>query len=299
LGSSDRAPYLLRAIDSLRAQSNVDARAIVVVNGRVADAGLVERVRRIPGTRIVCRTEAHLPHALAAARALVDTPFFAQLDDDDEMSPDALGLRLERINESDRPDAVVTNGVIRGGGADTHSLPDVAAVARDPVRTLVARNWMVPGSALFRTATVTEAVFQAAPKYLEWTYIGLLLASRYRVAFLAAPTFIHYDDHAFSVNRSRACALGRPRAFDAVLALGLPAELERLLRAKRGAAWHMAAQVQSGHGDNGSAWAAHVRSLMAPDGLRYVLYTRHLLWRRAPAAPARAEAVSSGDNGPA
>jgi glycosyltransferase involved in cell wall biosynthesis len=298
LASSDRARHLMRALDSVRAQTNVDARPIVIVNGRMADRALVERIGLTPGVRILHRAEANLPLALAAGRALVDTPFFAQLDDDDELLPHALELRLARIGESDAPDAVVSNGVIRADSLHSQSIPDVSTVSRDPIRTLIDRNWMLPGAALFRTASMTGALFEATPRYLEWTYIGLLLASRYRIAFVGESTFVHYDDHAFSINRSREGALGRPHAFDAVLSLDLPANVKRLLRVKRGAAWHTAAQAARSARENASAWAAHLRSLAAPGGWRYLSYTRHLLGRQQPVRRAAASAMSSGESGP-
>lgn len=49
LATSERAPYLLRALGSLRAQGPVVTRAIVVVNGAVADAALLRELERLPG----------------------------------------------------------------------------------------------------------------------------------------------------------------------------------------------------------------------------------------------------------
>ncbi len=277
LASSDRGPYLLRALASLRAQAGVRARPIVIVNGGAGDPALVGEIRRVPDAIVLHRDEPHLPRALAAGRRLVTTRFFAQLDDDDELLPDALRLRAERMSQPDAPDAVVTNGLIRNGTAETPSIPDVAAVAADPVGTLVERNWLLPGSALFRTGAIDEVVFEATPRFLEWTYIALLLATRYRIAFLPTPTVIHYEGHEFSVDQSHACALGRPRAFAAVLALDLPPAIRRRLRMKRGAAWHAAAEASRADRDGRAAWAAHLRSVASPAGWRYLAYTRHLI----------------------
>lgn len=298
LASSDRAPYVLRAIDSLRAQSKVYARPIVVVNGEMADPAVVGNLEQDRDITVLYRPEANLPRALAAGRRLVDTPFFAQLDDDDELLPNALELRLQRMMQLDKPDAVVTNGLIRAGSLETESMADFPLVERDPMRTLMERNWMLPGSALFRTETLSEAVFEATPRFLEWTYIGLLLASRYRLALLSSPTVIHYDDHAFSVNQSRECTLGRPHAFEAVLALDLPAEVKRQLRVKRGAAWHQAAQAAATGDRTGSAWAAHLRSLTAPGGWRYISYTRHLLRKQQAKCSTAAQLTTSRESGP-
>ena len=175
-----------------------------------------------------------------------------------------------------------------------------AAVERDPVAAMLERNWLLPGSALFRAGTVGEDVFAGTPPFLEWTYIGLLLASRYRIALLPVPTVVHYEGHAFSMDRSRDCALGRPLAFAAMLRLDLPPAVKHRLRRKRGAAWHTASEVARLAGDPGAAWAAHLRSLAAPGGWRYATYTRYLLGlgrRRAVLAQRREHALADQPDG--
>jgi len=277
LASAERAPYLLRALASLRRQGAVHARPIVVINGGRADPALVRELEGDAGITLLHSAEPSLPRALAAGRRLVRTEFFAQLDDDDELLPGALELRLHRMAHPDRPDAVITNGVIRNAGREWFSIPDAAAVARDPLSAMIDRNWLLPGSALFRAAAIGEDVFAGTPPYLEWTYIGLLLASRYRIALLPTPTVVHYEGHAFSMDRSRDCALGRPLAFAAMLQLDLPTAVKRRLRAKRGGAWHTASEVARLAADHRAAWAAHLHSLVAPGGWRYAIYTRYLL----------------------
>jgi hypothetical protein len=181
------------------------------------------------------------------------------------------------MTRPDRPDAVITNGIVRSGAHERFSIPDAEAVEQDPLSAMMERNWLLPGSALFRAGTIGEDAFAGTPPFLEWTYIGLLLASRYRIALLSAPTVVHHEGHAFSVDRSRDCALGRPLAFAAMLQLDLPPAVKQRLRRKRGAAWHTAAEVARLAADPGAAWAAHLRSLVAPGGWRYATYTRYLL----------------------
>jgi len=277
LASSERAPYLLRALASLRCQGRVSARPIVIVNGDSADPALVRELERNPDTTLLRRAEPSLPRALAAGCRSVDTEYFAQLDDDDELVPAALEVRLQRMTRADRPDAVISNGIIRNGSHERFSIPDAAAVERDPVAAMLESNWLLPGSALFRAEAVGEDIFAGTPPFLEWTYIGLLLASRHRIALLPEPTVVHYEGHAFSMDRSRDCALGRPLAFAAMLQLDLPPAVKQRLRRKRGAAWHTASDVARLAGDPGAAWSAHLRSLAAPGGWRYATYTRYLL----------------------
>jgi glycosyltransferase involved in cell wall biosynthesis len=277
LASAERAPYLLRAIDSLRSQPPVRARIIVVVNGPRCDPALVATLEQMADVRVARVPEADMPGALAAGRALVDTEYFAELDDDDEVMPGALALRARRMAETDCPDAVITNALIRRNGADTLNIADMDAVARSPLRSLLQRNWLVPGAAMFRTATVPVELFAAIPRYLEWTYLGLVLAQTRRLAFLSEPTVIHYVGHPFSVDQSRECLLERPMAFEALLKLDLPVSIKHLLRARRSAAHHAAAEMFCAGSNRRAAWGSHLRSVAGRGGWRYLLYTRYLL----------------------
>lgn len=286
LASRERSPYLLRAIDSILVQKGVKPRVLVVVNGGNAEPALVRRLEGLPDVLVLRRQEAGIPAALGVARRQVDSVAFSQLDDDDELLPGALALRLERLQAGDRPDAVVTNGAIRAGEAERFSIPHVETVARDPLAAMTTYNWLLPGSALFRTSSIDAGLFEHAPRYLEWTYVGLRLATRHRIAFLPQPTIVHYEDLPFSVDRSRAGVLGRPWAFRQLLTLDLPPNVRRALRAKRAAAWHDAAEHLLKEGDYRAAWHAHSRSLMHREFWRYLGFTRHLLHKR----PVRAAA---------
>jgi glycosyltransferase involved in cell wall biosynthesis len=282
LASAPRAPFLRRALESIRAQQPLRTRAIVVANGADADPALLDELARRPDVTLLRQPEASLPAALALGRAAVDSPAFGQLDDDDELLPGALAARLARLQGPDRPDAVVTNGLVRGGREERESITDAAAVAAAPLDAMMRGNWLLPGAALFRTAAVDADLFARAPRYLEWTYVGLRLALAYRLAVLPQATVVHYEGLEFSVNDSRACLLGRPRAFARVLELPLPPRIRRALRRKRSAAWHQAAERLHADGLYRAAWAAHARSLAGPGGARYLAWTRYLFALRVP-----------------
>jgi hypothetical protein len=276
LATPERAALLLRAIGSIRAQAPIRPRIIVIVNGPRADATLLRTLPGLPDLRVLRIAEASMPEALAAGRSVVDTEFFTELDDDDELMPGALAVRARRMAEPDRPDAVITNTILRGEAAEKLVIDDITAVRRDPLGTLLTRNWLAPGAAMFRSESMPVKFFRDMPRYLEWTYLGLVLASTSRLAFIAEPTVVHYIDHPFSVDRSRECLLGRPEAIARLLTLDLPARARRLLRAKRAAAYHQLAQIWLAEGRPREAWQAHLRSLGSPAGWRYLLYTRRL-----------------------
>ena len=224
---------------------------------------------------------ASLPEALRAGRQLVATRYFSELDDDDLLLPGALALRHERIARGDLPDAVVTDGILRGQSVDRTNIIDIAAVRRDPLRELLKRNWMLTGSALFRTETITPGVFEGMPSYLERTFLGLVLATRFRIAFLSEPTVVHHTDLPFSIDRSVECRVGRPAALRRLLALPLPHDVRGVLRDRIGEAYHGLSESSWREGRRLEAWLWHLRCLSERRGWRYLAYTRHLLAPRA------------------
>jgi glycosyltransferase involved in cell wall biosynthesis len=144
LGTSERAPLLRRALEGVISQARVEPVPIVVFNGPHVDLSLVDEVAAKPRVRALVLQDADLPSALQAGRALVDEPWYAELDDDDELLEGALAQRIEALSRHPDRGAVVTNGLRRGRGRDRLHLDDVAAVASDPLHSLVARNWLLP-----------------------------------------------------------------------------------------------------------------------------------------------------------
>ena len=134
--------------------------------------------------------KAGLVNALQVGRRLVDTPWFAELDDDDLLLPGALAARVAALVQSDAHDCVVTNGYRRYHGEDTLNISDMKAVERDPIRAFWDLNWLLPGSYLCRTDRVGPDLFDGMPESLECSYIALRLATSYRIKFLQRPTVI-------------------------------------------------------------------------------------------------------------
>src|SRR5512137_2937507 len=89
LATSERAPFLQRALASALAQEKVRAVPIVVANGPGVVLDLVRSLENRADIRFAYREEANLPQGLALGRDLVDTPFFSELDDDDVLMPHA------------------------------------------------------------------------------------------------------------------------------------------------------------------------------------------------------------------
>lgn len=279
--TTERQGSLLRAIDSIRAQRGVRAIPIVVANGARCDRALLDALAGRSDIRFVYRAEGNLPAALRKGRMLVETRFFAELDDDDELLPDALAVRLQPMADP-AIDVVVTNGFIRAAGRDVVNLPDIATYQADPLAALMRNLWLAPCAGLFRTSTIGPEFFDGIPAYLEWTYLAMKIALRRNVHFLGRPTFIYNASTSGSLSKSANYVLRQPAAIKAIMALNPPPPIMRQLERKHSAALHNASTWARMEGRYASAWKWHLLSLAGRGGWRYLSYTRRLL-RPAPA----------------
>jgi hypothetical protein len=273
----ERARGLARAIGSVLSQVNARGVPLVVVNGMAASSEVLRLLRRRTDIRLAVLDDASLPHALEAGRAMVDTPYFGVLDDDDELLPYGLSTRLDAFAADPDADVIVTNGYLEGVGRRSMNIADFAAIQADPLRRLLEGNWLPPCAGLFRTNTVTPDFFVDIPRYREWTYLALCLARRRRIRFTARPTFVYRTDTPGSLSKSRAYALAGPTAIQRMLAIDLPTDVRAALRAHLAADLHSVSRLELADGHYGAAWSAHLRSLLQPPGWRYLRYTARLL----------------------
>ncbi|HKV51933.1 MAG TPA: glycosyltransferase family A protein [Gemmatimonadaceae bacterium] len=276
-GLRERAASLRAAIESAWGQCDVRPVVIVVLNGPRRDANVECALRGDPRVTLVVSETASLPAALALGRAMVETPWFTALDDDDLLLPNALALRLRALD--DHPDcaAVVTNGWRRTSSHDTVHVSPNETVSADPVRAMLAHNWLLPGSWLCRSDRVGTDVFASMPDFLECTYLGLRLASEHRIVWVDEPSVIYTVGSPGAESSSRAYVLGQVAALRRIIALPLPRDVRRTLRARIAGAYHAAANHEREVGALGGAWRWHVRSLLEPSGWRYAPFMRHLV----------------------
>jgi hypothetical protein len=290
-----RAASLVRAIDSVVSQQGARGIPLLVVNGGAAAPEVLQHLRQRTDVRLIIREEASLPGALHAGRARVDTPYFAVLDDDDELLPDALRIRLEALDEASGADVVVTNGYLEGWGRRQLNIGDFRRIQTEPLSMLLVQNWLPPCAGLFRTSAVSTEFFEAIPTYREWTYLGLRLALALEITFLARPTFVYRTDTPDSLSKSRAYCLAGPPAIARMLELDLPEAVRAALRVRLADDLHSASSRELADGNYGAAWRWHLRSLTQPSGWRYLPYTRKVLvgslFRRAAAGRRRASRV--------
>ena len=275
--SRERATSLVRAIDTVVSQHGVRGVPLVVVNGTSGAPEVLEQLRRRVDIRLTMLEEANLPAALYAGRVMVDTPYFAVLDDDDELLPGALRTRLDALEGASGADIVVTNGFLVGCGRCELSIRDFDKVRIDPLRTLLVNHWLPPCGAFFRTSAVTAEFFEGMPRYREWTYLALRLALSLHINFVEQPTFVYRTDTPDSLSKSRAYCLAGPSAVARMLELPLPVDVRAALRVRLAADMHSASSRELAESNYRAAWWWHGKTLAQSSGWRYLPYGRKLL----------------------
>jgi glycosyltransferase involved in cell wall biosynthesis len=274
----ERSALLRRAVESVLAQRAVHVVPLVIVNGACKDRAVTDELRADRRLRVATLDDANLPAALLVGREMVDTPWFAELDDDDIFFPEALSLRIRALEERPEFDAVVTNGLRRDPTGDRLHIDDILSVERDPVRALLQANWLLPGSWLCRTDSIGAHIFNAMPRFLECTYLALRLAIDYRVRFLDCPTVVYHVDTPLSESNSLDYRLGQAAAFRRLLELDLPQDVRARFRTRLRRACHANAKFYLDEGSVTKGWCWHLESLQEPGGWRYLPYTARLLY---------------------
>lgn len=272
LATRERAPYLLKAIDSAISQLHARTIPIVIANGSLYDSELLDILRRRSDIRFVYTEQASQSAAMLLGRNLVATPYFVIFDDDDYLLPHAMITRLQAIQADPLIDVVVTSGLISNDGYEAVNIVDFSKIQSDPLNGLLIKNWLLTGSGLFRTATVPSELFIGMPQYLEWTYLAIRLClEKKRICFIDTPTLVHIFDHKFSIDRSSDAVLGRPGAVERILELDLPDTIrfafEKALAKKNFAILKLYLKERNFP----KAWSFYLKALSCKGGLRQML----------------------------
>jgi glycosyltransferase involved in cell wall biosynthesis len=277
LGLRERADSLRAAIESALGQVGVCPTVLVVLNGPDRCAAVERALRDDPRVTLLVRGVRSLPAALAAGRAMVETPWFTALDDDDLLLPGALLLRVRALESHADCAAVVTNGYVRNGAGDVLHVKPNHHIHDDPIRAMLERNWFLPGSWLCRSELVGVSVFEGMPNFAECTYLALRIASEHPIIWVDTPTVVYHVGSPAAESLSRAYVLGQVQGLRRIIALDLPDDVRRALRSRIAGAYHAAADHERMTGALRGAWRWHVASLLQPSGWHYLSFTRHLL----------------------
>lgn len=277
---SSRAGLIERSIASVLEQENVRAVPTVVVNGNSRDKAVVERLDKRRDIRLLF-TDGTLPEARLRGRDAVDTPFFAFLDDDDELLPRSIELRLQPMLSDESVDLVVSNGFRASSAGRIVTNPNICRFQRDPLRALVDTCWLNANAALFRTARIERDYFQNSPPggFLEWTYLAFRLAQTKKIHFIDSQTFVT-NDTPDSMSKSALYIRQHPAVLSMILNLPLPKDVRSRMERRYLSALHNASDAFLQAGDFRSAWSYHLKSLSHLTGWQYAPYTRQILWQQ-------------------
>ena len=277
LCTAQRAAEIRRVVATTLSQEGVQPRLIMIVNGHRYDRDLLNWLWREPGVTVCYQETPSIFLARRCAREQVTAPYFGFLDDDDFLLDGALRTRVEALEADPSADAVVTNGYLRDGTAKEFTHPDIDEIRRDPVESLLRKNWLATASALFRTAAIPPSFFDVTLRSMDMTYVGFRLALEKRVAFVTTPTFEKsYSPDSISITDD--WALASLATLDKMSRLPMPSAVRRSLRRKCTRAAHELSDIHRRSGKLLPAWRLHLRSMAEPWGLwNYALYTRRLL----------------------
>jgi hypothetical protein len=283
IGDDRRNATIWRAIESAGPRSGLATRILVIVNGNRFSPDLMKALRASLAVECIYVEKGSLPFALQTGRELVTSEFFAFLDDDDEFLEGGLKRRCDVLRADAGSAFVVSAGWYKTPDAEVRmSELTSRQIEANPLESLLVDNWMgTSASGFYRTSMVSAAEIGDIPPYLEWTYLGFRLASRMKFRFIDTPTYRRYDLPE-TVSKSRAFQLGMIPAIRSIIALDLPASVQKGLRRKLGAAHHAVAALELDSGNRSAAWRHHLQSLLLPGGLQYASYTRHLLRQTRP-----------------
>lgn len=273
-----RRNSLLRAIASVRAGNASSIEILIVVNGDQYSQSLVDLLGNRGDLSLARLSRASLPGALYAGRKAVRSQFFAFLDDDDEYLPGAIDKRIAILSSDPKAGLVASNGFRVSGGRETLALNALNDVESDPLAAVLKENWLASCGGLYRTERIPTVLFEDMPQYLEWTWLAFRIVSiGEAVRILPEPTFRIHDTPE-SESKSEAYMLSHVEVIDRMMRTTRRADILAMLGRMQSTALNCASNHYRKNGLLREAWRAHLRSLRQPGGLRYVTYTRHLIF---------------------
>ena len=275
-----RKHTLIQALDSVYQQPSVKAIPLLIANGERYDPELFAALKKRQDLRFVYIREGNLPQAIAIGRKMVDTPFFAFLDDDDCYLPNALSVRLAPALSDPSVDAVITTGYLSKGHTNRRlHIERIDQCQLDPLDAITQQNWLASCGGLYRSSSVGLEYFQDLPKYREWTAVAFRLAFHQKtLCFLSTPTY-QINDSKTSLSKSEEYLLGGSQFIATMLTYRLPRQGSRRLQKKYANSLHEISDYYRLQGDLKKAWFYHLKCLTVSGGLKYWSYSRKLPWR--------------------
>jgi len=207
-GEQGRVESLYRAIATTFRQQGVSVETIVVLNGNRYCPDLRATLERNKAIRLFYLPVGDLTKAIAKGREAVTGRYFCFLDDDDQLLPDTLKLRVSLLDKSPDVDVLISNGY-RGDKVDEEAVMfrHFRSSAANPLKGLTQGNWLASCGGLFRTETVGIDYFADVQKYFEWTWVAIQMSLDKKLIFDETRVFIQSDTPG-SLSKSYAYVVG-------------------------------------------------------------------------------------------
>lgn len=274
LGTRPRA--LMRAVESVCVQTDVNAMPLIIVNGNKFDKTLIDKLERKPHIQVYKIPEFGVSNARLEGRKKVRSSFFAFLDDDDELLPEAMSIRLEAMSDPS-VEVVATNGYIDTGYERKINYENFCQNPEDPALALVKNPWLSSAGGLYRSDRIGPDALEDLPDYLEITKFAFRLALGYNIVRIDLPTYIVHKGCRGSASGSRKYREALPPVLKSMEAMTERKDLKRLLRIRRSRALHSCSEASLKERSLIHAWNFHLKSLVLDGGWRYLSYTRRLI----------------------
>lgn len=277
-GTESRRKSLFYAIESGIASSSCPIEVIVVVNGKKYSPDVLIELNLRKELQVEYCEQPSAPAACLFGLKQVNTEYFCFLDDDDEYISQAIDKRVEYLDKNPSADLVVTNGIRSLSDGEDLCIKDLAKITEDPLLYSVTNNWLASCGGMYRSRSIPSCLFEDYLPYIEWTWLAYKLAYYGKqIGTIDLPTF-RINQTPGSASKSKDYQKCFHDLFNKMLAINPPPHIREAILTRVGDLFHSEAEAHLLEGEIGTAWRKHLRSLAHPKGIRYLPFTRKLLF---------------------
>lgn len=285
MAEASRKVQIKKAVASVRRSSNEPITILAIVNGTRFDEEVVSWLERQDDIKVVYCSIPSLPNALHLGRTFVETKFFSTLDDDDEYLPLSTDKKRKILEAEATADIVVGSSQRNFEGEISPHYSSMERVPSAPLIELFNQTWLNSGNALYRTSSIKAQYFEDGMPFAEWTWIAYLLSINGKRVAVLNEICHQINVTAGSLSQSSQHVESYMRLFERMLAVTPPKEVVRLIHKRISAYYHANSMRAIAATNCSDALSWHIKSLLFRDGLRYLTYSRHVVFLIAFTAP--------------
>lgn len=279
LCEAKRAAGLERAILSIQNSSHTSVKILLVINGQYFDHKLVASLKNRTDIKVLQIAEGSAPLAHSVGRQAVTTELFSFLDDDDELLPNALDIRIKKLDNNKNADVIVCNGYKHINSKDMPVYTDIESVPKEPLKSLYRENWLSSCNSMFRTSSIKLGYFDDPHPYMEWTWLAYKLCMNNITVIVANDMTFRCYDTPDSLSKSSTFMESRVTLYQRMLAMNPPTDIRNIIKNKKTNAWHDISEHELTAGRRFAATRAHLFSLTSHiSGIKYLPYSRHIIF---------------------